>query len=140
MKNVVLFDSPIKILGGAIILIEATLATLLTTAELTSSERMLLLNGMIISLILTIIGAVVIQWFTRKRVSGAKSDLLKSPKEYDYDLFLSFAIAGVKSKSERNKINEFANELEKNLKRLALKEYSMLRVIFLLIMTINLQK
>jgi len=121
MKNVKLFDSPIKVLGGSIILVEAILTIILTGGNLVEKQKSWIVIGMIVSLFLTIIGAVVMHWINNKtKISNVTFD--SDDKHYDFEIFISFPIAGVKDKKEREEVNEFANKLEISLKNIGYRK------------------
>lgn len=76
---------------------------------------------MVVSIPLTIIGAVVIQWINNKPISsGATND--NSEKKFEYDIFISFPIAAVPDAIKRKNINDFANEIEEKFKTIGYKK------------------
>ena len=121
MKNVKLFDSPIKVLGGSILLIEGILAAILASGKTTETQNTWIIIGMIVTLLTTIIGAIIIHWINNRKVTSSVT-LDTSDKVFEYDVFISFPIAAVKSKTERLAINEFANKLEEKLKEIGYKK------------------
>lgn len=113
MEKVKFFDSPIKILGGSIIIVEAILAAILGLSDLTETATLWIVIGMVVSLILAIIGAVIMHWMNTRVVTAPSSSNDQDP---EYDIFISFPIAGVRNITEREEINSFADSLEQKLK------------------------
>ncbi len=111
------FDSPIKILGGSILLVEGILTLSLTKGNLSEDQKTWIIIGMVSALLLTIVGAVIMHWINNKsKISAVTYDT--DTKNYDYEIFISFPIAGVKDKKEREEVNDFANKLEKELNKI----------------------
>ena len=79
-KNI--FDSPIKIIGGKVLVVEAILTLILTTGDPTDQQKLWITIGMIASLILALIAAVIIHWIdNRQYSSGTIIDTVD--KEYE---------------------------------------------------------
>ena len=121
MDKTNLFDSPIKILGGSILLVEGILATVLAAGDLSTSQRSWIIIGMLGALLLTIIGAVFMHWIDNRQ-SLPSVTLDTEDKVYEYDIFIAFPIAAIKSKTERAEVNQFANNLEAELKKVGYKK------------------
>lgn len=121
MKNIKLFDSPIKILGGSIIIVEAILLYLVQSDGLVESQKSWIIIGMISTLILTIIAAVIIEFLNKRKTSSVVTIDGKT-KEYRYDVFISYPIAGAKNKTEKNETKDFIIQIEKKLKTWGYKE------------------
>lgn len=119
MKKVL--DSPIKIIGGIVLVVEGILTLILTTGSPTDEQKLWITIGMIVSLILALISAVIIHWIDNKQfVSGTTIDTAE--KKYEYDVFISFPIAAMPDGTKRKAINDFANSLEKELNKLGYKK------------------
>jgi|GEM_PF-3476466 len=119
MKKVL--DSPVKIIGGAVIVVEAILTLILTTGNPSEEQKLWITIGMIVSLILALVAAVIMHWIDNKQVpSGASLDT--GEKNYEYDVFISFPIASMPDDEKQQNIKEFANQLEKELNRLGYKK------------------
>lgn len=117
MKNIKFFDSPIKVLGGSILLVEGILTIVLSSDKITENQQTWIIIGMIGALILTIISSVIMHWINNKiKVSAVTFDDVD--KEYVYDIFISFPIAGIEDKKIRKEMNDFANLLEDELKKI----------------------
>ncbi|UZD24186.1 hypothetical protein PBT90_12405 [Algoriphagus halophytocola] len=120
MEKTNLFDSPIKILGGSILLVEGILAIVLAKGNLDASHKSWIIIGMLVALFLTIVSAVLMHWIdNRQSLPSVTKDT--EYKTYEYDVFIAFPIAAIKSKVERAEINEFANNLETELKKIGYK-------------------
>lgn len=120
MKNINLFNSPIKILGGSIIIIEGILGGIMTT-NLTEYQKDWIIIGMIGALVLTILVALLMHYIDNKKIlSNATPETLD--KKFDYDIFIAFPIAAVKNITERKALNDFAKRLETELKRIGYKK------------------
>jgi hypothetical protein len=121
MNKVKLFDSPIKVLGGSIILVEAILTIVLTTGNLTVNQRSWIIIGMILAVFITIVGSVIMHWINNKaKISTVTHDT--EDKKYDYEIFISFPIAGIKDKKEREQVNGFAKNLENELENIGYRK------------------
>ncbi len=116
-----MLNSPIKIIGGIVLVVEAILTLVLTTGNPTEDQRLWITMGMIVSLILALMAAVIIHWIdNRQFISGTAN--IKSEKTYEYDVFISFPIAAMPDKTKRRAINDFANSLESELNKLGYKK------------------
>lgn len=113
-------DSPIKIMGGIVLLVEAILTLILTTTNPTNEQKLWITIGMIVSLILALVAAVVIHWIDNRQVISGQP--INTPEtKYEYDVFISFPIAAMPDKIKRKEINDFANALEKKLNDIGYK-------------------
>ncbi|NOQ23737.1 MAG: hypothetical protein GQ564_00100 [Bacteroidales bacterium] len=121
MKNIKLFDSPIKILGGSIIIVEGILLYLVQSDGLVEKQKSWIIIGMISALFLTIIAAVIIELINKRKTSSfVVADT--ETKKYQYSIFISYPIAGAKNKTEKNEIKDFIIQIEKKLKTWGYKE------------------
>ena len=119
MKTIL--DSPIKVLGAVVILVEGILTLILTRGNPTDEQKLWITIGMISSLILAIIASVIIHWMNNRQVpSGASFDT--DEKSFEYDIFISFPIASFADHNKRKEINDFANKLEAEFKRIGYKK------------------
>jgi hypothetical protein len=116
-----LLDSPIKVIGGIVLLVESILTLILTTGNPTDEQKLWITIGMVATVPLALISAVLIHWIdNRKKLSG----VIVPPEnnKYEYDIFISFPIAAMPDPIKRKEINDFANNLEKELNKLGYKK------------------
>jgi len=119
-KPVHLFDSPIKILGASIIVVEGLLGSLILLDKIGESLRGYIVIGMIVVLVLTIIAAVLIHWIDKKTLVPV-STTMQNAHELSHDIFLAYPIAATENDVLRNEIGSLVNEVTNTLSNIGVK-------------------